>query len=210
MPPTAGRTHPVDLWLRLAALLAAGASVEDLAYLENFPGHPDAATLRQLAAALRTTSAALPGAGQEASPGRDPKGACWGSAGLVEHLVPAEYRLLGPRGVGRIAFETASGLAVLPMNYVAADGTIVIQTGSGSMIGARGDGPVSFEADHFDLELGQGWSMLVRGDAHRVLQPAELQHLREGCDLRPWPTVSPPLCGARLSGERTASSGACA
>jgi len=50
------------------------------------------------------------------------------------------------------------------------DGSIVIRTGSGSVIAAHGDGPVSLEADHFDLELGQGWSVLVRGDAHRVLQ----------------------------------------
>jgi hypothetical protein len=44
MPPTAGRTHPVDLWLcghhyraSLAALLAAGASVEDLAMTTDRP-----------------------------------------------------------------------------------------------------------------------------------------------------------------------------
>ena len=191
---------PGDLSRRLAARrvelrlsisqVAWRARIEPryLAYLENFPGHPDAATLRQLAAALRTTSATLLGAGQEASPGRDPEEACWGSGGLVERLVPSEcYRLLGPRGIGRIAFGTASGLAVLPVNYAVTDGTIVIRTGSGSVIAAHGDGPVSFEADHFDLELGQGWSVLVRGDAHRVLQPDELRNLREGCDLRPWP-----------------------
>ena len=96
--------------------------------------------------------------------------------GVVERLVQAEcYRLLAPRGIGRIAFVTASGLTVLPVNYAVTDGTIVIRTGGGSMIAAHGDGPVSFEADHFDLELGQGWSVLVRGDAHRVLQPGELQ-----------------------------------
>jgi transcriptional regulator with XRE-family HTH domain len=191
---------PGDLSRRLAARraelrlsvsqVAWRARVEPryLAYLENFPGHPDAAVLRRLAAALHTTSATLLGAGQEAPPGRDPKEACWGSAGLVERLVPAEcYRLLGPRGIGRIAFGTASGLAVLPVNYAVADGTIVIRTGGGSLIGVHGDGPVSFEADHFDLELGQGWSVLVRGDAHRVLQPGELRNLREGSDLRPWP-----------------------
>jgi nitroimidazol reductase NimA-like FMN-containing flavoprotein (pyridoxamine 5'-phosphate oxidase superfamily) len=181
-----------------------------LAYLENFPGHPDAATLRQLAAALHTTSASLLGAGKEASPGRDPKGACWGSAGLVERLVPAEcYRLLAPRGIGRIAFETASGLAVLPVNYLVTDGTVVIRTGSGSMIGVHGDGPVSFEADHFDLELGQGWSVLVRGDAHRVLQPAELTKLRDSCDLRPWPTGEHDLfvriVPSQLTGRRIRS-----
>jgi transcriptional regulator with XRE-family HTH domain len=193
-------SDPGDLSRRLAARraelrlslsqVAWRARVEPryLAYLENFPGHPDAATLRKLAAALRTTSAALLGAGQEAPPGHDPGSPCWGSAGLTERLMRAEcYRLLGPRGIGRIAFGAASGVVVLPVNYVVAEGTIVVRTGSGSLIGVHGDGPVSFEADHFDLEIGQGWSVLIRGDAHRVLQPGELRNLREGGDLRPWP-----------------------
>src|ERR1700761_6313340 len=183
---TARRTE-----LRLSVSQVAGrAGIEPryLAYLETFPGHPNAATLRQLAAALSTTPAALLGAGQEAPPGADAREACWGSAGLVERLLPAEcYRLIAPRGIGRIALGVASGLTILPVNYAVADGTIVIRTGSGSMIAAHGAGPVSFEADHFDLELGQGWSVLVRGEAHRVMQPGELRHLREGCDLRPWP-----------------------
>ena len=207
---------PGDLSRRLAARRAelrlsisqvawrARAEPRYLAYLENFPGHPDAATLRQLAAALRTTSAALLGAGQEAPSGRDPGEACWGSAGLVERLVPAEsYRLLGPRGIGRIAFGTSSGLTVLPVNYAVTDRTIVIRTGSGSLIGGHGDGPVSFEADHFDLELGQGWSVLVRGEAHRVLQPGELRNLREDCDLRPWPAGEHDLFVRIVPGQIT-------
>jgi len=192
---------PGDLSRRLAARraelrlslsqVARRARVEPryLAYLENFPGQPGAATLRHLAAALRTTSAALLGAGQEAPPGRDPEKACWGSAGVVERLFPAEcYRLLEPQGIGRIAFTTASGVLVLPVNYAVAARTVVIRTGAGSLIAAHGDGPVSFEVDHFDLELGQGWSVLVRGEAHRVMQPGELRNLRERCGLRPWPT----------------------
>lgn len=191
---------PGDLSRRLAARraelrlslsqVAHRARIEPryLAYLENFPGQPNAATLRQLAAALRTTSAALLGAGQEAPPGSEPGTACWGEAGVVERLLPAEcYRLLGARGIGRIAFGTASGLAVLPVNYAVTARSIVIRTDSGSLIAAHADGPVSFQADHFDLELGQGWSVLVRGEAHRVLQPGELRNLQESCDLRPWP-----------------------
>ena len=75
----------------------------------------------------------------------------------------------------------------MPVNYLVTGGAVVIRTGTGSLIGVHGDGPVSFEADHFDLELGQGWSVLVRGEAHRVLQPGELRHLRDDCELRPWP-----------------------
>jgi transcriptional regulator with XRE-family HTH domain len=170
--------------------VAARARVEAwyLEYLENFPGQPGAATLRALAAALCTTSALLLGGGNEASPGRDPGALCWGSVGHLERLTQAEcHRLLAPRGLGRIALNTASGLMVLPVNYTVVSGTIVIRTGAGSVIAGHADGPVSFEADHFDLELGQGWSVLVLGDAHRVLQPDELRHLHEGIDLQPWP-----------------------
>lgn len=166
----------------------AGVDPRYLAYLENFPGHPDAVTLRQLATALRTTSAALLGAGLQAPPGRDPKKACWGSGGLVSRLTSAEcYRLLTPQGIGRIAFATAAGPMVLPVNYAVMAGTITIRTGSGSLIAAHGDGQVSFEVDHFDLDLAQGWSVLVQGEAHRVLQPGELRNLSADCDLQPWP-----------------------
>jgi hypothetical protein len=42
-----------------------------------------------------------------------------------QRLVPAECcRLLGPRGTGRIAFCTASGLAVLQVNYAVTDAAI--------------------------------------------------------------------------------------
>lgn len=51
MPPTAGRAHPVDLWLcghhlraSLPALVEAGASVEDLTTTAD-PLRPDRATV---------------------------------------------------------------------------------------------------------------------------------------------------------------------
>jgi transcriptional regulator with XRE-family HTH domain len=159
-----------------------------LEFLERFPGHPDAATLRQLAAALRTTPAILLGADLDASPDLDRAGPDCGPAGKMERLTLADsLQLLAARRIGRIAFNTASGLLVLPVNYALIAGTIVFRTESGSVIAGNADGPVSFEADNFDMNLGQGWSVLVRGEAHRVLQPGELRNLRECCDLRPWP-----------------------
>jgi transcriptional regulator with XRE-family HTH domain len=210
---------PGDLSRRLAARraelrltvdqVAARARVQPryLAYLENFPSHPDAATLRQLAAALHTTPAALLGAGHSAAPGHDPGAACWSSAGQSDRLTPAECRrLLAPRGIGRIGFPAAAGLMILPVNYALVGGSIVIRTSGGSVIGAHGDGPVSFQVDHFDLELGQGWCVLVLGEAHRVLQPNEQRSLREACDLRPWPGGEHDLLirivPAQLTGRR--------
>jgi hypothetical protein len=71
------------------------------------------------------------------------------------------------------------------------------------------DSPVSFQADHFDLELGQRWSVLVLGDAHRVLQPGALRRLREECGLRPWPAGEHDLfvriVPAQLAGRRIRS-----
>jgi Pyridoxamine 5'-phosphate oxidase len=98
---------------------------------------------------------------------------------------------------------------VLPVNYTVAGGAIVIRTGAGSLIAGNVDGPVSFEADHFGLELGQGWSVLVLGHAHRVLQPNALRHLREECDMRPWPAGEHDLfvriVPAQLTGRRIRS-----
>lgn len=199
--------------LRLSlSQVAARARVDPqyLAYLENFPGQPGAATLRRLAAALQTTSGALLGAGRETSPGHDPDAACWGAEGSLERIGQAEcYRLITPRGIGRIAFGTASGVMVLPVNYAVTSGTIVVRTGAGSLIAVHGDGPVSFEVDHLDLELRQGWSVLIRGEAHRVLQPGEFRRLREECELLPWPAGEHELfvriVPSQVSGRRISS-----
>lgn len=206
--------NPGDLGRRLAGRRAelrlnvaqvarrAGLSVRYVDYLEKFPGHPSAGTLRQLAAALRTTPTALLGADGDAPTGR----ALGPAAGSLEPLPVAEcHRLLAPGGVGRIAFATAGGIMVLPVNY-AIFGGIVLRTGTGSVIAAHGDDQVSFEADHFDEVLGQGWSVLVHGRAHRVTQPDELAHLRRQPKPEPWPAGEHRLfiriAPDRISGRR--------
>ena len=173
-----------ELRLSVAQVAArAVVSTRYLEYLERYPAMPRPATLRALAAALRTTPAALLGAGGQAPPGRTPLA---GSPAL-ESLTPAECRrLIEPGGIGRIAVVTASGLMVLPVNYVMVANTIVLRTGSGTLIAAHAADDVTFQVDHIDDALGQGWSVLVRGPAHRVAQPGELRHLREHTALTPW------------------------
>lgn len=197
-----------ELRLSLSQVAArARVTTRYLEYLENFPAQPGADTLRRLAAALRTTPSALLGAGSDTAPGGDPIVARQGEPAQLESLTLAAcHRLIAPGGIGRIAFATASGVVVVPVNYAVTVGTIVLRTGSGSLIAAHGDGPVSFEVDHVDLVLGQGWSVLVRGQAHRVLQRGELQHLREECDLQPWPAGEHDLyiriVPTRITGRR--------
>ena len=172
-----------------------------LEYLENFPGQPGADTLRRLAAALHTTPAALLGAGAGA-PGRVSRERH--GTGELKPLTLSECcRLLAPGGIGRIAFATASGLIVLPVNYAMPAGTILVRTSVGSVIAAHADGPVSFEADRIDLPLGQAWSVLVRGVAHRVLQPGELRNLRAICEVRPWPAGAHDLLIRIIPGKVT-------
>jgi len=174
-----------ELHLSKAQVAArAGMSLRYLEYVERYPARPDAVGLRRLAAALRTTPAALLGARAEAPPGF---GRLDGPP-VVTKLMSAECRrLIAPGGIGRIAFCTTSGPAVLPVNFAVVAGTIVVRTGEGTATDGHADGQVAFEVDHIDEALSQGWSVLVRGRAHRVAHPAELQIVQRDAAIWPWP-----------------------
>jgi transcriptional regulator with XRE-family HTH domain len=174
-----------ELHLSAAQVAArAGLSLRYLEYVENYPARPDAAVLRRLAAALQTTPAALLGGGSQVPPGY---GRLAGPP-AVTRLMPAEcHRLIAAGGIGRIAFCTTSGPAVLPVNFAMVAGTIVIRTAEGTAVDGHADEHVAFEVDHIDEALSQGWSVLVRGRAHRVAHPAELQIVRRDAALWPWP-----------------------
>lgn len=187
---------PGDLSRRLAARraelrlstaqVAARAAITPryLEYLERYPALPGATVLRGLAAALLTTPGALLGAGAAQPPGHGLNR----SAAQFTKLSPVECReLIAPGGVGRIAFSAVSGPVVLPVNFTVVNGSIVIRTSEGSLIEAHGDERAGFEVDHLDDALHQGWSVLIQGQAHRVLQPGELRHVREAAAGEPWP-----------------------
>jgi transcriptional regulator with XRE-family HTH domain len=167
-----------------------GVSLRYLEYLERYPGRPTPAVLRRLAAALRTTPAALLGAGANVPPGQGRQA----DVRFISALMPAECRrLIKPGGIGRIAFATVSGPVVVPVNFaVLADpaqlaDTVVIRTAEDTVIDEYADDEAALEVDHIDEALGQGWSVLVRGPAHRVMHPAELRHLQEDAPVWPWP-----------------------
>ncbi len=166
---------------RLAEL--AGVSVPYLQYVETHPARPTEAALRQLAAALQTTPETLLGVGTSQPPGR---------AGPSRHpvlqtLTAAEcYHLLSPGGVGRVAFTTADGPVVLPVNYAMADQTVIFRTAPDTLLAGYLDGPAGFEVDRLDEALSQGWSVLVTGRAVRVTSEAEVRHLERHADVRPW------------------------
>jgi len=161
----------------------AGLSLRYLEYLERYPARPGAAAFRRLAAALRTTPAALLGAGANVPPGQcRPPG-----LRVVSKLTSAECRrLIAPGGIGRIALGTLSGPVVVPVNFAVLADTVVVRTAEGTVIDGHANEQVALEVDHIDEALCQGWSVLVRGSAHRVAHPAELRHLQEDAMVWPW------------------------
>jgi transcriptional regulator with XRE-family HTH domain len=196
-----------ELHLSKAQVAArAGMSLRYLEYVERYPARPGGTALRRLAAALQTTPAALLGARAQVPPAygrmdRPP---------VIDKLMPAECRrLIAAGGIGRIAFGTVSGPVVFPVNFAAVAGTIVIRTGEGTMIAGHAGEQVAFEVDHIDEALCQGWSVLVRGQAHRVAHPAELEHMRQDAAIWPWPgddrDVYVRIIPATISGRRIES-----
>jgi transcriptional regulator with XRE-family HTH domain len=162
----------------------AGMSLRYLEYVERYPARPGGTALRRLAAALQTTPAALLGARAQVPPAYDRMD----RPPMIDKLMPDECRrLIAAGGIGRIAFATVSGPVVFPVNFAVVAGTIVIRTGEGTMIAGHADEQVAFEVDHIDEALCQGWSVLVRGRAHRVAHPAELEHIRQDAAIWPWP-----------------------
>jgi nitroimidazol reductase NimA-like FMN-containing flavoprotein (pyridoxamine 5'-phosphate oxidase superfamily) len=77
---------------------------------------------------------------------------------------------------------------VLPVNFAVAGNTIVFRTAPGGVIAAHADGSqsVTFEVDHVDEALEQGWSVVIQGIACRIAGPAELSAAAQDVDVRPW------------------------
>jgi transcriptional regulator with XRE-family HTH domain len=149
---------------REEAASRAGMAPNYLEYLETSPApNPTQGDLTRLAAALGTTAAALGGAGLNLPPGlrraaRNP---------VLETLTPAQcHEYLVPGGVGRFLFLASRGPVAIPVNYRMLLGDIVFRTGSAAIIAACEQGQlVSFDVDHIDDVLGEGWSVLASGAA---------------------------------------------
>jgi transcriptional regulator with XRE-family HTH domain len=165
----------------LAAL--AGVSVPYLQDMETHHARPTEADLWRLAAALRTTPQALLGSSTVQPPGlAGPSG-----QPVLETLTSAEcFDLLSPGGVGRVAFTTADGPVLLPVNYAMAGRTVIFRTAPDALLAGYLDCLAGFEVDGLDEMLSRGWSVLVTGRAVRVTSEAEVRHLERHTGVRPW------------------------
>jgi hypothetical protein len=108
-------------------------------------------------------------------------------SGGLEILTVEECRiLLGKTPIGRIVFTDSALPAIQPVNYVVADGDVVIRTSGGSRLAtAVNDAIVAFEVDDFDSVTCTGWSVVVTGHARLVSGERELAELRR-LPLPPW------------------------
>jgi uncharacterized protein len=96
-------------------------------------------------------------------------------------------RLLTQRHLGRIAVVDLDGPMILPVTYVVDGATVLFRTDQGSTLDAAayGTDQVAFEVDAIDERKRTGWSVLVRGIAEQVTEPAELDRVR-ALPLYPW------------------------
>ncbi|MET8978004.1 pyridoxamine 5'-phosphate oxidase family protein [Streptomyces sp. NPDC004539] len=190
-PPTAagdlGRRitrRRADLGLSRQDIAArTGMAPSYLRYLEERAGaSPGSGVLRRLADALDTTVVALTGGAADR-----PVGLARARRTRLVELTPNECRvLLATHGVGRLAVPTLEGPLVVPVNYGVVAGAVVYRTAPGTVL-ARADGcRVALEADRIDEAFSRGWSVLVRGLARRVTDPAEVLRLTETAHSEPW------------------------
>lgn len=94
--------------------------------------------------------------------------------------------LLNETEIGRVAFISEGDVVILPINYRWVESTIVFQTTDGSKLDMAADRkPVAFEIDGFDAQQQTGWSVLVKGTAHYVMDEEVEEQLRR-LGLRPW------------------------
>ena len=155
----------------------AGMDPSYLEYVESQPAQLTNSALVRLATVLETTPAALSGGGIDRPPGESGRAR---RQSRLDTLTPEECReLLGHGGVGRIVFHNVRGPVALPVNYRMWNDDVVFRTAAlSSLRGARYAQRLSFEVDHIDGAMRQGWSVLVRGYAHEVRDAEELQARR--------------------------------
>lgn len=75
--------------------------------------------------------------------------------------------------LGRVAFTTAEGIDIFPVNY-ACDGSIVVyRTATGSRLARAPREGVAFETDGWDAREKMGWSVVLKGTALDVTEGAD-------------------------------------
>jgi transcriptional regulator with XRE-family HTH domain len=141
------------------------------------------AALWRLAAALEVSVDGITGGGMEAPPGRaDPS-----DRPALEALTVGECEaLIASGGVGRLVFSDERGPTALPVNFRVLEGDIVFRTESeAAFLENLATEEVSFEVDHLDEALTEGWSVLLTGECHVIVDQSEVDSA-QSLSIAPW------------------------
>jgi len=116
------------------------------------------------------------------------------------------FALLSGQRLGRVAVVDDQGPAVFPVNFVLDRHMVVFRTDEGTKLDAAVRGSrVAFEIDGADEAARTGWSVLIRGEATEVTDPAELARLRK-LRVSPWAPGTKAryvrILPAKLTGRR--------
>ena len=129
------------------------------------------------------------------------------------------FDLLRSVPVGRIGLSMSALPVVLPVNFAVDGDRLVMRTAAGSKLDAALAGAVvAFEADQYDAETGEAWSVLVRGSASVLAAPEDVRRLADFAltswvaeQSDQWVTISTDLVsGRRIRGrDRSAVPAGC-
>ncbi|MFI7063638.1 helix-turn-helix domain-containing protein [Kribbella sp. NPDC050124] len=155
-----------------------GISTHRIERLEQGPIALTAGELSRLARALDTTISDL------CAPPRHRTTPRSRLAPLLEPMRRDEcVTLIASRVVGRIAFNRADELVVIPVNYCYGNDLIVFRTAADSAVAQYDLAPIAFEIDTVDEGLRDGWSVLVNGIVRPATEP-EIETARDR--VEPW------------------------
>ncbi len=109
------------------------------------------------------------------------------SVDVLRHLSPAEcVKLLAGQRLGRVSVSIGALPAILPVNYVLWDDSIVFRSAPGTKLSVALMGSVvGFEVDAVTEDHSGGWSVLVVGHATEIRDAATLEAARR-LPLQAW------------------------
>ena len=110
-----------------------------------------------------------------------------------------------------MVFVDDHGPIALPVNFVLDRYMVVFRTDEGAKLDHASRGSrVAFEVDRIDDATHTGWSVVIRGEAVEVTEPAELARLGE-LPLYPWAPGAKSryvrILPAVLTGRRISAAG---
>ena len=88
---------------------------------------------------------------------------------------------------GRMALNRPTGPEVIPVNYVAVAGSVLVRTTPGSLLDRYADGAaLVLEVDDVNYAEWHGWSVVARGRGERITTEELTDEERDSSGPQPW------------------------